>query len=51
MSNFTFNGHNSTEFDIRIQNKSIYSVPKFDASAISIPGRDGDLLNPRWKLH
>ena len=46
MSNFTFNGHNSNEFDIRIQNKTIYSVPKFDASAISIPGRDGDLLNP-----
>ena len=50
MSNFTFNGHNSNEFDIRIQNKTIYSVPKFDASAISIPGRDGDLLNPSGRF-
>ena len=50
MSNFTFNGHNSNEFHIRIQNKTIYSVPKFDASAISIPGRDGDLLNPSGRF-
>lgn len=50
MSNFTYNGHSSTEFDIRIQNKSIYSVPKFDASAIAIPGRDGDLLNPSGRF-
>lgn len=50
MSNFTFNGHNSNEFDVRIQNKTIYSVPKFDASAISIPGRDGDLLNPSGRF-
>ena len=50
MSNFTFNGHNSNEFDIRIQNKTIYSVPKFDASAISIPGRDGNLLNPSGRF-
>ena len=50
MSNFTFNGHNSNEFDIRIQNKTIYSVSKFDASAISIPGRDGDLLNPSGRF-
>lgn len=50
MSYFSFNGHRSDEFDLRIQNKSIYSVPKFDASAIAIPGRDGDLLNPSGRF-
>ena len=50
MSYFSFNGHRSDEFDLRIQNKTIYSVPKFDASAISIPGRDGDLLNPSGRF-
>lgn len=50
MSYFIFNGHRSDEFDLRIQNKTIYSVPKFDALAISIPGRDGDLLDPSGRF-
>ena len=50
MSYFTFNRHRSDEFDLRIQNKTIYSVPKFDATAITVPGRDGDLLNPSGRF-
>lgn len=50
MSYFSFNGHRSDEFDLRIQNKTVYSAPKYDASAIAIPGRDGDLLNPSGRF-
>ena len=50
MSYFIYNGRNSNEFDIRIQTKNVYSAPKFDASAISIPGRDGDMLNPSGRF-
>ena len=35
---------------MRIQSKTVYSVPKFDASSISVPGRDGDLLNPSGRF-
>lgn len=50
MNYFSFNGHRSDEFDLRIQSKTVYSVPKFDASSISVPGRDGDLLNPSGRF-
>ena len=50
MSYFIYNGRNSNDFDIRIQTKNIYSAPKFDASTISIPGRDGDMLNPSGRF-
>ena len=50
MSYFTFNGHSSLEFGIRIQNKSVYSAPKYDLSLTSIPGRNGDLLSPNGRF-
>lgn len=50
MNYFIFNGYQSNSFGIRIQSKKIYSVPKFDSSSISIPGRDGDLINPSGRF-
>lgn len=40
MNYFKFNGYTSTTFGIRIQSKKIYSAPKYETSAISIPGLD-----------
>lgn len=45
MNYFIFNGYQSNSFGIRVQNKKIYSAPKYDSSTISIPGRDGELIN------
>lgn len=45
MSYFEFNGHRSDEFNIRIQKKSVYSVPKRDLSLTAIPGRNGELIS------
>lgn len=50
MNYFKFNGYTSTSFGIRIQSKKIYSAPKYETSAISIPGRDGDLINPSGRF-
>lgn len=50
MNYFIFNGYQSNSFGIRIQSKKIYSVPKYDSSSISIPGRDGDLINPSGRF-
>lgn len=50
MNYFKFNGSTSTSFGIRIQSKKIYSAPKYETSAISIPGRDGDLINPSGRF-
>lgn len=50
MNYFKFNGYASTSFGIRIQSKKIYSAPKYETSAISIPGRDGDLINPSGRF-
>ena len=44
MNYFIFNGHSSAEFGIRINKKSVYGAPKRDASLISIPGRNGDII-------
>ena len=45
MNYFTFNGHSSTEFDIRIQKKNTYSSSKRDITLTAIPGRNGDLIS------
>lgn len=45
MNYFIFNGYQSSGFGIRVQSKKIYSAPKYDSSTISIPGRDGELIN------
>lgn len=50
MNYFKFNGYTSTTFGIRIQSKKIYSAPKYETSAISIPGLDGELLNPSGRF-
>lgn len=42
---FVFNGQSSLELGIKIKSKNIYSSAKRDLSLVSIPGRDGDLVN------
>lgn len=42
---FIFNGQSSLELGIKIISKNIYSSGKRDLSLVSIPGRDGDLVN------
>ena len=42
---FIFNGQSSYELGIRIKEKNIYSSGKRDLSLVSVPGRDGDLVN------
>lgn len=42
---FVFNGQSSLELGIRIKSKNIFSMPKYDMSFVSIPGRNGDLIN------
>ena len=42
---FIFNGQSSWELGVRIVSKNTYSSGKRDVSLISIPGRDGDLVN------
>lgn len=46
MNYFTYNGISSADMGVRIQSKSIYSVPKYDVTSLSIPGRDGELIVP-----
>lgn len=46
MNYFTYNGISSADMGVRIQSKSIHSVPKYDVTTISIPGRDGELIVP-----
>lgn len=47
---FTYNGRDSSTYGIRIKSKSIYSAPKLDASFISIPGRNGDLIDSKKRF-
>jgi len=42
---FIFNGQSSYELGVRIVSKNIYSSGKRDLSLVSVPGRDGDLVN------
>lgn len=51
MSNyFIFNGQSSLELGIRIRTKSIFSMPKYDMNFVSIPGRNGDLINSNKRI-
>ena len=45
MNYFIFNGQSSLELGIRIKSKNIYSSGKRDLTLVSIPGRDGELVN------
>lgn len=47
---FVFNGQSSLELGIRIRTKSIFSMPKYDMSFVSIPGRNGDLINSNKRI-
>ena len=47
---FVFNGINSIDLDIYIQNKRVYSAPKYDVTLTSIAGRNGDLPNPNGRF-
>ncbi len=51
MSYFMYNGRSSEEFGLRIESKTIFSAPEYDAEFTSIPGRRGDLIvsNNRFK--
>lgn len=44
MNYFIYNGIKSSDLGVYIQNKNIFSSPKYDASFVSIPGRNGDLI-------
>ena len=45
MSNtFTFNGINSSQYNIFCSNGGTYDAPERDVTVVSIPGRNGDLL-------
>ena len=47
---FTYNGKHSVDFGIRIKSKNIFSTPKLDASFVSIPGRNGDLIDSKKRF-
>lgn len=49
MSYFIYNNINSSDLGVRIISKNIYSAPKYDVSLTSIPGRNGDLINPNGR--
>ena len=52
MSNyFIFNGQSSLELGIKIKSKNTYSSAKRDLSLVSIPGRDGDLINSNKRFN
>jgi len=48
---FTFNGHNCMEYGIACSGEATFDAPARDVSAVSIPGRNGDLIfdNGRFK--
>ena len=50
MNYFVYNGTRSCDMGIRIQEKNVFSAPKYDAIFHSIPGRHGDLIQPGGRL-
>lgn len=48
---FVFNGQSSLELGIRIKSKNIFSAPKYDMSLVSVPGRDGELVNSNKRFN
>lgn len=45
MNYFIYNGIKSSDLGVYIQNKNTFSSPKYDASFVSIPARNGDLIS------
>ena len=50
MTSFTYNGRSSAEFGLHIEKKDVFSAPEYDAEFISIPGRNGDIINPNRRF-
>ena len=50
MTYFTYNGRSSAEFGLHIEKKDVFSAPEYDAEFISIPGRNGDIINPNRRF-
>ena len=48
---FVFNGQSSLELGIRIRSKNIFSAPKYDMSLVSVPGRNGELVNSNKRFN
>ena len=48
---FVFNGQSSLELGIRIKSKNIFSASKYDMSLVSVPGRNGDLINSNKRFN
>ena len=44
MNYFEYKGIRSWDLGIRIQEKEVFSGPKYDLGLEEIPGRDGDLI-------
>lgn len=50
MTYFTYNGKSSADFGLHIEKKDVFSAPSYDAEFTSIPGRNGDLINPNRRF-
>lgn len=50
MNYFVYKGVRSSTMGIRIQEKNVFSAPKYDVTFQSIPGRNGDLIQPGGRL-
>ena len=50
MNYFIYNGIKSSELGIRIEKKNVFSAPSLDREFITIPGRDGDLIDENIRL-
>lgn len=50
MNTFTYKGISSSDMGLRIQSKTVYSVPKYDVTFTSVPGRDGDIITSNGRF-
>ena len=50
MNYFVYNGVSSLDMGLRIESKNVFSAPEYDAAFKSIPGRDGELIVPNYRL-
>lgn len=50
INTITFNGENSGDFGVYIGGQGTYNAPQKDVTKVTIPGRNGDLINDngRW---
>ena len=50
MSSFIFNDISSDVLGVKIKSKNVYSAPKYDASLLTIPGRDGEIVSSNGRF-